>query len=98
VCFDDSVNAMGAKGQISVLFVCLGNICRSPLAEGVFRQALKARGIGDRFTVESAGTGAHGMSVRPRTRARLPSPASTGSTFPGKRRARSHGRTSSAST
>lgn len=47
-----------AKSQNSVLFVCLGNICRSPLAEGVFRQALEARGIGDCFTVDSAGTGA----------------------------------------
>jgi protein-tyrosine phosphatase len=49
---------MSAKAQTSVLFVCLGNICRSPLAEGVFRQALEARGIGDRFALDSAGTGA----------------------------------------
>ena len=56
---------MGAKSQISVLFVCLGNICRSPLAEGVFRQALEARGIGDRFTVELAGTGAWHVGSAP---------------------------------
>lgn len=39
-----------------VLFVCLGNICRSPLAEGVFRHLVQERGLGDRFRVDSAGT------------------------------------------
>jgi protein-tyrosine phosphatase len=42
----------------SVLFVCLGNICRSPLAEGVFRHLVEERGLTDRFTIDSAGTGA----------------------------------------
>jgi protein-tyrosine phosphatase len=42
----------------SVLFVCLGNICRSPLAEGVFRHLARERGVEDRFIVDSAGTGA----------------------------------------
>ncbi len=42
----------------SVLFVCLGNICRSPLAEGVFRSLVEERGDGDLFTIDSAGTGA----------------------------------------
>jgi len=40
-----------------VLFVCLGNICRSPLAEGVFTHLAKERGVMDRFFVDSAGTG-----------------------------------------
>ncbi len=40
-----------------VLFVCLGNICRSPLAEGVFAHLAKERGVIDRFYVDSAGTG-----------------------------------------
>jgi protein-tyrosine phosphatase len=40
-----------------VLFVCLGNICRSPLAEGVFIHAARERGVLDRFHVDSAGTG-----------------------------------------
>ncbi|MEE2750762.1 MAG: low molecular weight protein-tyrosine-phosphatase [Myxococcota bacterium] len=39
-----------------LLFVCLGNICRSPLAEGVMRHLLEARGVSDRYQVESAGT------------------------------------------
>lgn len=40
-----------------VLFVCLGNICRSPAAEGVFLHLLNERGLGDQFVVDSAGTG-----------------------------------------
>ena len=39
-----------------VLFVCLGNICRSPLAEGVFRHLATTRGVDGSFTVDSAGT------------------------------------------
>ena len=41
---------------ISVLFVCLGNICRSPLAEAVFRQAVVDEGLERRFRIDSAGT------------------------------------------
>ena len=40
-----------------LLFVCLGNICRSPAAEGVFLHLLKQRGLSDQFVVDSAGTG-----------------------------------------
>lgn len=40
-----------------ILFVCLGNICRSPLAEGVFRQVAEERGLSERFVIDSAGTG-----------------------------------------
>jgi len=40
-----------------ILFVCLGNICRSPLAEVVVRAEIDRRGLGDRFHIESAGTG-----------------------------------------
>jgi protein-tyrosine phosphatase len=43
--------------MVRVLFVCLGNICRSPTAEGVFRQLVAARGLSDRIEVDSAGTG-----------------------------------------
>jgi protein-tyrosine phosphatase len=39
-----------------VLFVCLGNICRSPAAEGVFVHLLDQQGLADRFVVDSAGT------------------------------------------
>lgn len=40
-----------------LLFVCLGNICRSPLAEGVFLHQATARGLLDRFDVDSCGVG-----------------------------------------
>ena len=40
-----------------VLFVCLGNICRSPAAEGIFKQKIKERDLEKLFVVDSAGTG-----------------------------------------
>lgn len=40
-----------------VLFVCLGNICRSPLAEGVFKHLVDTEGLAYRFHIDSAGTG-----------------------------------------
>ena len=43
--------------KISVLFVCLGNICRSPAAEALFIKKIKEKQIEDRFLVDSAGTG-----------------------------------------
>jgi protein-tyrosine phosphatase len=48
---------MSAKSIKSILFVCLGNICRSPLAEGVFRAVLAARGKDQGMVIDSAGTG-----------------------------------------
>ena len=41
----------------SLIFICLGNICRSPLAEGICREELRHRGLADQFSVSSAGTG-----------------------------------------
>jgi len=43
--------------MIKVLFVCLGNICRSPMAEAVFRNLVKNEGLEDKIMVDSAGTG-----------------------------------------
>lgn len=42
--------------MISVIFVCLGNICRSPMAEFVFKKMAEDRGVGDFFDVSSRGT------------------------------------------
>ena len=54
-----------------VLFVCTGNICRSPLAEAVFREQARAAGALDRFEIDSAGThGWHqGEQADPRAQA-----------------------------
>ncbi len=57
-----------AADTVSVLFVCLGNICRSPLAEGIFLSLAESRGLADRFRVDSAGTGAWHAGEPPDTR------------------------------
>ena len=44
--------------MVNVLFVCLGNICRSPTAEGVFKALVQREGLSDHITVDSAGVGA----------------------------------------
>ncbi|MFM7732869.1 MAG: low molecular weight protein-tyrosine-phosphatase [Cyanobium sp.] len=56
---------------IRVLFVCLGNICRSPAAEGVFLHLLAREGLQNAFVVDSAGTGGWhvGRPADPRMRA-----------------------------
>ena len=54
--------------KTGVLFVCLGNICRSPLAEGVFRHLAAERGLSDDFDVDSAGTGAWHVGEPPDSR------------------------------
>lgn len=45
-----------SRERVSVLFVCLGNICRSPLAEGVFKALVREAGLEHRVEVDSAGT------------------------------------------
>ena len=57
--------------KTSVLFVCLGNICRSPLAEGIFRYLVEEEGLDDHFSIDSAGTGAWHVGERPDGRASL---------------------------
>jgi protein-tyrosine phosphatase len=52
-----------------LLFVCLGNICRSPMAEGVFRRVAKDEGVLDRFDIDSAGLGNWHVGQAPDTRA-----------------------------
>jgi protein-tyrosine phosphatase len=51
-----------------VLFVCLGNICRSPLAESIFRQQAAERGVANEFEVDSAGTSGYHVGAPPDAR------------------------------
>ena len=51
--------------MIRVLFVCLGNICRSPMAEAVFRDLLEKEGLSAKISVDSAGTGDYHIGKRP---------------------------------
>ena len=60
-----------SSSRTSVLFVCLGNICRSPLAEGVFRHLVEQEGLADRFDIDSAGTGAWHVGERSDARSTL---------------------------
>ena len=57
---------MGKK----ILFVCLGNICRSPAAEGIFNQKIKERDLEKLFVVDSAGTGSWHVGNLPDRRMR----------------------------
>jgi protein-tyrosine phosphatase len=54
---------------VRILFVCLGNICRSPTAEGVMRHLLAERGLAGEVEVQSAGTGAWHVGSAPDERA-----------------------------
>jgi protein-tyrosine phosphatase len=52
-----------------LLFVCLGNICRSPMAEGVFRRVAEQKGVTEMFEIDSAGLGDWHVGQAPDTRA-----------------------------
>ncbi|MCM1490041.1 MAG: low molecular weight phosphotyrosine protein phosphatase [Muribaculum sp.] len=45
----------GIKDKTKILFVCLGNICRSPAAQGVMERLVEERGVADKFEIDSAG-------------------------------------------
>jgi len=55
---------------IRICFVCLGNICRSPTAEGVMRKLVEEAQLGHRFEIDSAGTGAWHVGERADARSR----------------------------
>jgi protein-tyrosine phosphatase len=56
--------------MVSVCFVCLGNICRSPTAEGVFRHLVENAGLAQAIQVDSAGTAGYHAGDRPDSRSR----------------------------
>jgi protein-tyrosine phosphatase len=51
--------------KVSILFVCLGNICRSPMAEAVMRHLVEQEGLSDKIMIDSAGTGDWHIGNRP---------------------------------
>lgn len=55
--------------KIKILFVCMGNICRSPTAEGVFRHQVSVAGKTDNIIIDSAGTHAYHIGSPPDRRA-----------------------------
>lgn len=58
-----------SRPEWRILFVCMGNICRSPTAEGMLRKRLKEEGMADRVAVDSCGTGAWHVGQPPDPRA-----------------------------
>ncbi len=54
-----------------LLFVCLGNICRSPSAENIMNHLVEKEGLSDRITCDSAGTGAYHIGESPDSRMRV---------------------------
>ncbi len=53
------------QAQVRVLFVCMGNICRSPMAEAVFRDLVAKNKLSEQFDIRSAGTGGWHAGERP---------------------------------
>jgi low molecular weight protein-tyrosine phosphatase len=51
--------------KIHIVFVCLGNICRSPLAEGILKHLVTERGYGEKIMIDSAGTANYHIGERP---------------------------------
>lgn len=51
----EKINNLKGKDKVRILFVCLGNICRSPAAQGVMERLVEEKGVSDRFLIDSAG-------------------------------------------
>lgn len=57
--------------KVKILFVCMGNICRSPTAEGTFRLQVNRRGLEHLFEIDSAGTHAYHIGEKPDSRSQI---------------------------
>ena len=66
----EPINPLKNIDKKRVLFVCLGNICRSPAAEGVLRSIVAAHGDDDNWVIDSAGTGGYHVGDLPDSRMR----------------------------
>lgn len=60
-----------SKEKIKILFVCMGNICRSPTAEGAFRLQVETKDVEYLFEIDSAGTHAYHIGEQPDARSQL---------------------------
>ncbi len=71
---DKTLHIAKGKDKVGILFVCLGNICRSPAAQGVMERLVEEKGVADKFEIDSAGLyGGHAGDLpdaRMRTHAR----------------------------
>ncbi|MDE7386430.1 MAG: low molecular weight phosphotyrosine protein phosphatase [Muribaculaceae bacterium] len=65
------INSLKNKGNLKILFVCLGNICRSPAAEELFRQVVTQRGNISDWVIDSAGMGNWHVGQLPDQRMRI---------------------------
>ncbi len=65
-----SIARIADPSEIRILFVCLGNICRSPAAEGIMRSLVNERGDSSRWVIDSAGTGGYHVGDLPDSRMR----------------------------
>ena len=68
---DKTARRLAGKDQVRILFVCLGNICRSPAADGVMRSIVEENGQESRFLIDSAGTGGYHIGDLPDQRMRV---------------------------
>ncbi len=66
-----SIEKIIHKDNVNVLFVCLGNICRSPAAEGILRNIVGNTDESDRWHIDSAGTGRYHIGQLPDNRMRI---------------------------
>ena len=62
-------NILNNNEKVSVLFICMGNICRSPTAEGVFRKMVNSSSMQNSIAIDSAGTHAYHIGQPPDERA-----------------------------
>lgn len=67
----ERLEELRGKDKIRVLFVCLGNICRSPAGEGVLKAIVKEAGTESRWEIDSAGTGGWHVGEQPDRRMRV---------------------------
>ncbi len=69
--YKNLIDSLKGKDHIGILFVCLGNICRSPAAEGVMKAIVNDNDDSDRFEIDSAGTGNYHIGDLPDHRMRI---------------------------